>query len=86
MIMVFLHSCNLGLYPGTQLQTNLPYFIILFVKLWIQAKKYVRYFVMSARHSTVFGIKAFFVNEEQQVSLVVLYPGLKVICPREDNE
>ena len=34
----------------------------------------------------MFGIKAFFVNEEQQVSLVVFYPGLKVICPREDNE
>ena len=54
--MVFLHPCSLGLYLGIQLRTNLPSFMIFFVKLWIQEKKYVWYFVMSARHSTVFGL------------------------------
>ena len=44
------------LYLGIQLRTNLPSFMIFFVKLWIQEKKYVWYFVMSARHSTVFGL------------------------------
>ena len=54
--MVFLHPCNLGLYPGNQLQTNLSSFIILFVKFGIQAKKGV-VFVMTARHSAMFVIR-----------------------------
>ena len=51
-----------GFIPGDSTTNQLTFLYNTFVKLWIQEKKYVWYCVMSARHSTVFGIKASFAN------------------------
>ena len=53
-------------------------YIILSVRPWTMAKKFVRFFVILARHSTGSGIKVFCLSYIQSVFLDLFFNGLQI--------